>query len=155
MLVRLPGENLDSMDEIDWSPDGAQVAIMNDLEPGSGRLYVMNADGSGVRVLLEDYEPEGLAWSPDGESLAYAGSEDGAAARLWTISRIDGPPFTVAASDSIEDPVWSPDGSRIAFVGSTRWFAVEADGVHQRLQIDELKYLSWGDGSFQEPGLFG
>ncbi len=149
LLVSLPGKNLDSMDEIEWSPDGAHVAIMNDLEPGGGRLYVMNADGSRVRVLLDNYEPGGLAWSPDGKSIAYAGSEDDAAARLWTISQINGPPFTVAASDSIEDPMWSPDGSRIAFVESTGWFAIEADGVHQRFEIDELKYLSWGDGSFR------
>ena len=155
LLVSLPGEHLDSMDEIEWSPDGAHVAIMNDLQPGGGRLYVMNGDGSRVRVLLDDYEPGGLAWSPDGKSLAYAGSENDAAARLWTISRMSGPPLTVATSDPIADPVWSPDGSRIAFVGSTGWFAVETDGVDQRLQIDELTYLSWEDGSFQGTGFFG
>ncbi len=155
LVVSLPGENLDSIDEIEWSPDGAHVAIMNDLAPGGGRLYVMNADGSRVRVLLDDYEPGGLAWSPDGKSIAYAGSEDGAAARLWTLSQIHGPPLSVATSDSIGDPVWSPDGSRIAFVESAGWFAVDADGVHQRLEIDELTYLSWGGGSFQGPALFG
>jgi len=155
LLVSLPGENLDSIDEIEWSPDGAHVAIMNDLAPGGGRLYVMNADGSRVRVLLDDYEPGGLAWSPDGKSIAYAGSQDDAAARLWTLSQIHGPPLNVATSDSIGDPVWSPDGSRIAFVESAGWFAVDADGVHQRLEIDELTYLSWGGGSFQGPALFG
>ena len=126
MLVRLPGENLDSMDEIEWSPDGAHIAIMNDLEPGGGRLYVLNADGSGARVLRDNYEPERLAWSPNGKSIAYVGNQVSAAARLWTISRMGGPSFIVAASDSIEDPVWSPDGSRIAFAGSREWFAVKA-----------------------------
>jgi Tol biopolymer transport system component len=150
LLVSLPGENLDSMDDIEWSPDGAHVAIMNDLEPGGGRLYVMNADGSGVRVIRDNYEPGGLAWSPDGKSIAYAGS-DSTAARLWTIPHIDGPPFTLAASSSIEGPVWSPDGSSIAFVGSTAWFSIEAHGVHLRREIDELTYLSWGDGSYRAP----
>jgi Tol biopolymer transport system component len=149
MLVRLPGENLDSMDEIEWSPDGAQIAVMNDLEPGGGRLYVMNADGSGVRVLLDDYEPGRLAWSPDGESIAYVTYGDGAEG-VWTISPAEGLPFAVAASTGISDPVWSPDGSRIAFVGRTAdglgWFAVDADGAGQRLEIDELTYLSWRGG---------
>jgi Tol biopolymer transport system component len=148
MLERLPGENLDSMDEIEWSPDGAQIAVMNDLEPGGGRLYVMNADGSGVRVLLDDYEPGRLAWSPDGESIAYV--TYGGAEGVWTISPAEGLPFAVAASTGISDPVWSPDGSRIAFVGRTAdglgWFAVDADGAGQRLEIDELTYLSWRGG---------
>jgi len=73
VLVHLPGRNLDSVDEIEWSPDGAHIAIMNDLEPGSGRLYVMNADGSDVRVLLHSYEPQRrFAWSPDGVKIAFA-----------------------------------------------------------------------------------
>jgi Tol biopolymer transport system component len=153
LLVRLPGENLDSMDEIDWSPDGGQLAVMNDLEPGGGRLYVMNADGSGVRVLLDNFEPGGLAWSPDGESIAYAtygASGDDGTDRLWTISPVEGLPFTVAASAYIGDPVWSLDSSRIGFVGSTAdgpgWFAVDADGAGPRLEIDELTYLSWRGG---------
>jgi Tol biopolymer transport system component len=153
LLVWLPGENLDSMDEIEWSPDGGQLAVVNDLEPGGGRLYVMNADGSGVRVLIDNFEPGGLAWSPDGESIAYAtygASGDDGTDRLWTISPVEGLPFTVAASAYIGDPVWSLDSSRIGFVGSTAdgpgWFAVDADGAGPRLEIDELTYLSWRGG---------
>jgi hypothetical protein len=73
VLAHLPGKNLDSVDEIEWSPDGAHIAIMNDLEPGGGRLYVMNEDGTGVRVLLHNYEPQKrFVWSPGGKSIAYA-----------------------------------------------------------------------------------
>jgi dipeptidyl aminopeptidase/acylaminoacyl peptidase len=152
LLVRLPGENLDSMDEIEWSPDGARLAIMNDLGPGGGRLYVMNADGSGVRVLVNDYEPGGVAWSPDGRSLAYAAHEsrgDEPADRLWTVSPVEGTPLAIAANTSITSPVWSPDGSRIAFVGSMDardWYAVDADGAGSPAEIDELVYLSWRGG---------
>ena len=73
VLARLPGRGLDSVDEIEWSPDGAHIAVMNDLEPGGGRLYVMNADGSGVRVLLRNYRPQRkFVWSPNGKVIAYA-----------------------------------------------------------------------------------
>jgi dipeptidyl aminopeptidase/acylaminoacyl peptidase len=149
LLARLPGKGLDSMDEIEWSSDGAHIAVMNDLEPGGGRLYVMTADGSRVRILLEDYEPAGLAWSPDGRSLAYAG-RIGTRASLWTIPRIESSPSTVLTSTLFEGPVWSPDGGRIGFAASTpegpRWFAVDPDGTERR-RIDRLTYLGWGDGS--------
>lgn len=89
VLVHLPGRNLDSVDEIEWSPDGAHIAILNDLEPGAGRLYVLNADGSGVRVLLRNYEPQRrFAWSPDGESIAYA--THGSAGLGWYAVDADG-----------------------------------------------------------------
>jgi Tol biopolymer transport system component len=72
VLVHLPGRNLDSVDQIEWSPDGAHIAVMNDLEPGGERLYVMNADGTDVRRLL-NYEPQRrFVWSPDGKSIASA-----------------------------------------------------------------------------------
>jgi Tol biopolymer transport system component len=147
LLVHLPGKNLDSVDQIEWSPDGAHLAVMNDLEPGGGRLYVMKADGSGVRVILDNYEPGGLAWSPDGQVLAYA-THEADADRLWTVSPVQPQPHPVTMGDQISDPVWSPDGSRIAFVGSTaggsEWFAVDADGAGARREIDELTYQSWG-----------
>jgi len=83
LVVQLPGKNLDSVDEIEWSPDGAHLAIMNDLEPGGGRLYLMNADGSGIRVIRENYKAGGLAWSPDGSQLAFAESTGGR--RSWYV----------------------------------------------------------------------
>ena len=149
LLVRLPGENLDSMDEIEWSPDGAYIIVMNDLEPGGGRLYVMEADGSLVRILLENYEPGGLAWSPDGRSIAYVSDEAGA--RLWTVSPFGVDTTPVATATHIDAPAWSPDGSRIGFRGRTAdgpgWYAVDADGRGPRAEIDELTYLSWRGGS--------
>jgi Tol biopolymer transport system component len=129
---------------------------MNDLQPGGGRLYVLNADGSGVRVILDNYRPAGLAWSPDGQTLAYAthgssGDED--ADHLWTISAVGGAPTTLAASTVIAFPVWSPDSSQIAFVGRTEgglrgWYAVDAGGTGPQREIDELTYVNWGGWPF-------
>ncbi len=158
LLVRLPGENLDSMDEIEWSPDGAYLAIVNDLEPGGGRLYVMNADGSGVRVLLDNFESGGIlvqnrfAWSPDGTRLTYAdfSGPDGRELRIWTVSLDGSAPSLVAShtSNAGGSPVWSPDGSQIAFVADRSSFVINSDGTGDVRTIGELTYLSWGDGSY-------
>jgi Tol biopolymer transport system component len=96
VLVHLPGKHLDSVDQIEWSPDGAHIAVMNDLEPGGERLYVMNADGTDVRVLLDNYEPQRMfMWSPDGKSIAYA--TQGTAGLLYRAVDADaaGPPRTI------------------------------------------------------------
>jgi Tol biopolymer transport system component len=158
LFVRLPGEDLDSMDEIEWSPDGAYLAIVNDLEPGGGRLYVMNADGSRVRVLLDNFESGGFlaqnrfAWSPDGTRLTYAdfSGPDERELRIWTVSLDGSAPSLVAShtSNAGGSPVWSPDGSQIAFVADRSSFVINSDGTGDVRTIDELTYLSWGDGSY-------
>jgi Tol biopolymer transport system component len=165
LLVRLPGEDLDSMDQIAWSSDGAYLVIQNDLEPGGGRLYVMNADGSDVRVLVDHFAPAGLAWSPDGTRLTYAtfSGRDERELRIWTVS-LDGSAPSLVASHTNEtcciaggSPVWSPDGSQIAFVeGGSEFafetdrssFVVNSDGTGDVRTIDNLTYLSWSDGSY-------
>ena len=176
LLVRLPGEDLDSMDQITWSPDGAHLAIWNDLEPGGGRLYVMNADGSRVRVLLDTFEPGGwFAWSPDGTRLTYAtlSGLDVPELRIWTVS-LDGSAPSLVASHTNDgcslpnrsstcnsggSPLWSPDGSQIAFeTARSSWhvrstppspaFVINSDGTGDLRTIDQLMYLSWSDGSY-------
>jgi Tol biopolymer transport system component len=153
LLVRLPGENLDSIDGIEWSPDGAYLAILNDLEPGGGRLYVLNADGSRVRVLLDNFEPGGFAWSPDGTRLTYA-AFSGPDFRIWTVS-LDGSAPSLVASHTNDgcciegaSPVWSPDGSQIAFETARSSFVINSDGTGDVRTIDELTYLSWSGGSY-------
>ena len=58
-----------------WSPDGAQIAFESDVD-GDMDIYVMNADGTGVRQLTgaepdADAHDEGPAWSPDGLQIAF------------------------------------------------------------------------------------
>jgi Tol biopolymer transport system component len=163
LLVRLPGDHLDSVDQIVWSPDGAHLAVMNDLEAGTGRLYVLNADGSSVRVVVDDFGTGAVAWSPDGTRLAYAdGSGRLGKLRLWVApmdgsapAEIGSPP---AASCVLQDLLcdreltWSPDGSRIAVRtygdGSVVLSAIDADGSGHVVRIDELTYRSWGGGGY-------
>lgn len=154
LLVRLPGpsgEEIGTVSEVLWSPDGAHVAVVNLLD-GRPRLYVMNADGSSVRVLDDDYDGLGVAWSPDGTRLAFA---DGSAAQMV---RILVAPMDGSAPAEIVVPIagchytyncdltWSPDGSRIAFHTRHRAFVIDADGRGEAEPIDELTYRSWDGG---------
>jgi Tol biopolymer transport system component len=151
LLVRLPGlpsEDIPWIWEVLWSPDGAHIAVMY----GDGRLYVMDADGSNVRLPDDDFDPLGIAWSPDGTRLAFA---DGSAAQMV---RIFVAPMDGAAPAEIVLPIagcafsyncgltWSPDGSRIAFHTLNRAFVIDADGRGEAEPIDELTYRSWDGG---------
>jgi TolB protein len=61
-----------------WSPDGERIAFESDANLDGGNperdreIFVMNADGSGVRQLTANaVHDEGPAWSPDATMLAY------------------------------------------------------------------------------------
>jgi Tol biopolymer transport system component len=55
-----------------WSPDGARLAFsVCKGDPCESALLVVNADGSGVRTLVDPYVPFGPpVWFPDGSGLA-------------------------------------------------------------------------------------
>jgi len=154
LIVSLPG-NLDSIDRIEWSPDGARLAILADLVDGLRRVYVVGADGSDARILIDEFEPGGNdfgAWSPDGTSLAYTALEMGF--EFWRID-LDGSAPTRLASPILNDCpidgcgiVWSPDGSRIAFSGSGQHAALDVEGNADPVPIDKLTYQSWSGGSY-------
>ncbi|NJM42279.1 MAG: hypothetical protein HC853_16850 [Anaerolineae bacterium] len=59
--------------EPSWSPDGKQIVFVkaSATEP-KGALWLMNADGSGVRqVLGEQWWIADVRWSPDGTQVAF------------------------------------------------------------------------------------
>ena len=109
-----------------WSPDGRRIAFLRGVSSyislGVRRfhgyhLYVVNADGSGLRRLslrvpeatpqtTAPYRGGQVVWSPDGRTIyfgRYLVRTDGSGAR-----RLPYIPLTA---------VWSPDGTRIAFAG--------------------------------------
>ena len=54
-----------------WSPDGSRLAFGDgDLEH-PGQIFVINADGSGLRQVTREGENHWPAWSPDGSRIAF------------------------------------------------------------------------------------
>jgi Tol biopolymer transport system component len=58
--------------ELAWSPDGTRIAFTGDVSCCSRRLFVANADGSGVtQIVSTTYTPEYPNWSLAGDSILY------------------------------------------------------------------------------------
>ena len=92
-----------------WSPDGEELAFVNDGEEGG--LLVMEVGGL-PEVLINRPGPEdGPRWSPDGEFIVVVEGEEGAEA-LLLVERASGAVTELGRGLA---PSWSPDSGRIVF----------------------------------------
>jgi WD40-like Beta Propeller Repeat len=77
---RLTGARQDLIDELSsqaWSPDGRKLAFARgpNMSTARGRptsIFVMNANGTGLRQLTRNNRDDDPAWSPDGPRIAFA-----------------------------------------------------------------------------------
>ena len=113
-----------------WSPDGTQIAFVRDATGTDAGLMVMQADGTGLDVLVPSVsnQPErvtDLAWSPDGEEIAFAfdfTAQPLSHIDITVLASLDtriliGPRNGIDAQTFDGSPSWSPNGSQIAFHG--------------------------------------
>jgi Tol biopolymer transport system component len=121
-----------------WSADGRRIVFVD----GRGfrvDIYVMKADGSGLRNLTRtparDFDP---VWSPDGRKIAFLRERD---AGRWPpnfqnfevyVMNADGSGQRRLTGKTAHAPAWSPNGRRIAFVRGRDVYVMNADGSGQR-----------------------
>lgn len=119
-----------------FSPDGDEIAFTSDRAGPSG-IYIMNADGTDVRLVTPLSENAGYPdWSPDGTELAYSDNVCSSCAagdlRLINTDGTDGRQLTETTSVDEINPAWSPDGAFIVFqhyTSDSEIYRVRSDGT--------------------------
>lgn len=124
-----------------WSPDGSQIAFLRrggELDDTFLRAYVMNADGSEQRRLIDDPDvlSGGVSWSPNGLQIAL---------RVFNYEVAPGSPpvndilildvgsgeevLRIADGSDHAGKRWSHDGTKLAFTSNR-------DGLYQLYVVD-------------------
>ena len=95
-----------------WSPRGDLIAFTK-LHKGKFYIGVMRTDGSGERLLTENYYQEAPSWSPNGRVLIFYretktdSKGEGFSAKLWSIDLTGYNERMVETETDASDPSWS------------------------------------------------
>jgi TolB protein len=140
-----------------WSPDRSKIVFVR-ARGNDSDLYVMNADGTGVRRLagsarrFQDLYP---AWSPDGRTIVFASNRFGENEIL--VMRADGTGLRRITRTArwVDDttPTFTPDGKALVIVSNRVAFS---NYELFRIRLSDgrvLKRLTfWGEGGDLTPG---
>jgi Tol biopolymer transport system component len=130
-----------------WSPDGTRIVFQSPFLPGTGDVFVINPDGTGLSRLTSEPDFDGWPeWSPDGSRILFSSHRD----HRWNayVMNSDGSsqtPLRRAFEPSRESgetsfASWSPNGKLIVFSGNdSDIYVANADGS----DIRNLTKTSW------------
>lgn len=133
------------------SAEGGLIAFVR-ADPAQpelgGPLYVIGADGSGLRKLV-DLRVQHPDWSPDGRMIAFTHE-----CAIW-VARADGRGLrkVTGGTRCAATPAWSPDGRRLAFSDVFRRSGVRVSAAVAVVNLDGsgLRHVSRrDDGLFIE-----
>lgn len=129
-----------------FSSDRRRIAFYSERDPAG--IYVMNADGSGVRHVYTvgslPLGAEHLSWAPDDRRIVFQGpasSGGGFAVHVLDVGRGTATRVRINA----RSPAWSPDGNWIAFNDSDLggiWL-MRPDGSNARRILAEGYEPAW------------
>jgi tricorn protease len=98
------------------SPDGETVLYMR----ADRQLWLMDADGSEQRKLVEEPGVLHAAWSPDGRWVSYSRTTMGHKEDVFIVSAEGGKPHNITDHPNDDfQPRWSDDGRRMSFASRT------------------------------------
>jgi YD repeat-containing protein len=112
-------------------------------------IYVVNADGTGLRQLTKgpaaEFDP---SWSPDGHKIAYRAERGQQSADIYVMNADGSAQRRIASGLS---PAWSPDGALIAYAddqGSISVMGPDGSASRRVPGTDQGEYPSWSpDGA--------
>jgi eukaryotic-like serine/threonine-protein kinase len=123
LLLDRPG----SQREPSLSPDGGEVAFVEEDEEGVPQLWALEVATGEVRQLTRGGVPSRRPrWSRDGDRIIFESPGQG----IWAISPAGGEPHRLLREGA--SPSLSPDGSLLSFVHDRRPWIANGDGSDPR-----------------------
>ena len=136
-----------------WSPNGRKLLFTRTVSDGGNDVFVVNADGSGLRRLTHGFFLHlgaSASWSPDSRRLAIAGQGGGTDdVFVMNADGSDQHNLTHTPGISEDSARWSPTGTSIVFTSGHKWrraraiHTIRPDGRRHR-NLAQGTQPSWG-----------